>query len=205
MPRQRWLNRCHTFMSSEKHRELLACLRYALFLIAVVHRSKASSSLGGADEVSGVEPHTRKAFVYLIQGHSTSEAISWLRNRSTASSDVIVLVWGEGSGGALCYDLGSPVFRLGSLLYRPNTTWNTGRNEMLREALRCSRNYMYFVFMDGDAELVESRDFGYNTGDPYLMYISGLLIAMGASSCVSRIFCRPRGDAGPRGCRHVQL
>ena len=45
-----------------------------------------------------------KPFVYLIQVQLTSEALVWLNNRSTASSDVIVLVWGEGSNGALCFD-----------------------------------------------------------------------------------------------------
>jgi hypothetical protein len=44
---------------------------------------------------------------------------------------------------------------------------NFRRNQLLQKALECPRNYTYFIFMDGDAEIVEARDFGFNTGDPY--------------------------------------
>ena len=91
----------------------------------------------------------------------------WLTNRSTPTSDVIVLVWGEGTSGALCFDRACGAYQRGTLLYRPKTTWNTGRNQLLQTALECPRNYTYFIFMDGDAEIVEARDFGFNTGDPY--------------------------------------
>ena len=50
----------------------------------------------------------------------------WLTKRSTPTSDVIVLIWGEGTSGALCYDPACPTYQLGTLLYRPTTTWNTG-------------------------------------------------------------------------------
>jgi hypothetical protein len=82
-------------------------------------------------------------------------------------NDGQVLIWGEGSSGALSYDPSCPIFQLGTLLYRPHTSWNTGRNALLREAIKCPRNYTYFIFMDGDVKLVESKDFGLNTGDPY--------------------------------------
>ena len=60
------------------------------------------------------------------------------------------------------------------MLYRPKTTWTTGRNALLQEAIRCPRNYTYFIFMDGNAKIVESTDFGFNTGDPYLTFESYL-------------------------------
>ena len=47
------------------------------------------------------------------------------------------------------------------------TFQNFRRNQLLQKALECPRNYTYFIFMDGDAEIVEARDFGFNTGDPY--------------------------------------
>jgi hypothetical protein len=36
--------------------------------------------------------HASKDFVYLIQVQQTSEALMWLQNRSTQTSDVMVIV-----------------------------------------------------------------------------------------------------------------
>jgi hypothetical protein len=54
--------------------------------------------------MSAGPPAPAKSFVYLIQVQMTAEALWWLNARSTSSSDVVVLVWGEGEGGALCFD-----------------------------------------------------------------------------------------------------
>ena len=97
-----------------------------------------------------------------MQVQQTSEALVWLEARSTRTSDVIVLVWGEGAGGARCFNSTHPAYSRGTLLYQPHTSWNTGRNRLLQEALLCPRQYVYFIFMDGDAELVEARDYGFD-------------------------------------------
>jgi hypothetical protein len=50
-----------------------------------------------------------------------------------------------------------------------NTSWNEGRNALLARARTTypAQLPQYLIFMDCDARLVEVRDFGSNTGDPY--------------------------------------
>eukprot|EP00960_Hanusia_phi_P040479 754457-Hanusia_phi.AAC.4 len=85
------------------------------------------------------------------------------------SSDIKVLVWGE-HGNSEQRDI----------LFRPKTTWNTGRNELLQEAMyderRRNQTYKYYIFMDGDVSLKESSEWGENTGDPYSTFEKYLLL-----------------------------
>ncbi|NVD05386.1 hypothetical protein FCU94_00435 [Vibrio sp. JPW-9-11-11] len=75
-----------------------------------------------------------KKFVYLVQGRSSNVDVffSW----ESEDADIIILTWDKEKEGCIFY---------------PNSTWATGRNRLLSEALERD-DYMYFIFMDEDVD-----------------------------------------------------
>lgn len=57
-----------------------------------------------------------------------------------------------------------------------NSSWNEGRNALLERAKATYQHQLplYLIFMDCDARLIEVRDFGHNTGQPYRTFESYL-------------------------------
>lgn len=83
-----------------------------------------------------------KPFVYLIQ----SEAEMPYPDLPDERNDIILLTWK------------TPSARKGAIFY-PNSTWNEGRNRLLKEALsRKNADYLYYIFLDGDCIVKEDAD-----------------------------------------------
>ncbi len=81
-------------------------------------------------------------FIFLVQVKYRAQAIEWIRKMESPSRDILVLVWGEPS------NIFIPTNETGErnmstvILHLPNSTWNSGRNELFRQAksLRHSAN-----------------------------------------------------------------
>jgi hypothetical protein len=98
----------------------------------------------------------RRRFCYLIQTPAPRE----LSHLKTYDSEVIQLVWRGGVQDS---------FEDEGIIYYPNSSWTQGRNRLFYEMH--SRfpdvEFQYAVFMDDDAELEETVDFGMNTGNAW--------------------------------------
>ena len=82
-----------------------------------------------------------KPFVYLIQ----SESEMPYSDLPDEHNDIILLTWKE------------PSDRKGAIFY-PKSTWNEGRNRLLKEALSRNAEYIYYIFLDGDCIVKEDAE-----------------------------------------------
>eukprot|EP00288_Rhodomonas_lens_P018318 CAMPEP_0177695580 /NCGR_PEP_ID=MMETSP0484_2-20121128/3531_1 /TAXON_ID=354590 /ORGANISM="Rhodomonas lens, Strain RHODO" /LENGTH=274 /DNA_ID=CAMNT_0019206511 /DNA_START=21 /DNA_END=841 /DNA_ORIENTATION=- len=106
----------------------------------------------------------RKHFCYLVQGAGPID-VGHLR---TAGNEVMQLVWREMPEDTEGY---------GAVIYLPNSTLVQGRNRLFSEvATRFPRTeFEYLIFMDEDAELKETLNFGMNTGNAWRTFERYLL------------------------------
>jgi len=93
-----------------------------------------------------------KRFIYMVQSHTEVD----VSDRVSADSDVVQLIWGK-----ILWE-NPPWYQV----WAPNTTANTGRNQVLAEAQNLG-DYLYYIQCDDDAEVVEALDYGINTGHPW--------------------------------------
>jgi len=109
-------------------------------------------------------PSQAKLFVYLIQSDSCLD----LTHLKSERSEVIQLVW-KVPPGIDCAD--------SDALYLPNSTLVQGRNRLFMQVLRSfpETPFTFYIFMDGDVTLREVKDFGFNTGNPWLTFEEYLL------------------------------
>jgi hypothetical protein len=105
-----------------------------------------------------------KDFVYLVQCDSCKD----LTHLKSDRSEVIQLVW-KVPPRIDCPDL--------DVLYFPNSTLVQGRNRLFFQVQQSfpETSFMYYIFMDGDVTLKEVKDFGFNTGNPWLTFEQYLL------------------------------
>ncbi len=82
-----------------------------------------------------------KSFVYLIQSESDMSYC----DLPDEHNDIILLTWKE------------PSDRNGAIFY-PQSTWNEGRNRLLKEALFRNAEYLYYIFLDGDCIVKEDAE-----------------------------------------------
>ncbi len=82
-----------------------------------------------------------KPFVYLIQ----SESDMPYSDLPHEHNDIILLTWKE------------PSDREDAIFY-PKSTWNEGRNRLLKEALSRNAQYRYYIFLDGDCIVKEDAE-----------------------------------------------
>ena len=82
-----------------------------------------------------------KSFVYLIQSESDMPYC----DLPDEHNDIILLTWKE------------PSDRNGAIFY-PQSTWNEGRNSLLKEALSRNAEYLYYIFLDGDCIVKEDAE-----------------------------------------------
>ena len=85
--------------------------------------------------------HGMKPFVYLIQ----SESGMPYANLPDDQNDIILLTWKE------------PSDRKHAIFY-PESTWNEGRNRLLKEATSRNAGYLYYIFLDGDCIVKEDSE-----------------------------------------------
>ena len=104
----------------------------------------------------------RPTFLYLVQC-SKERGTAELEGEDSA---VLQLVFGHGAR-----PVRNTTFEL------RNSSWNEGRNALLARARATYHRELplYLIFMDCDAQLVEVRNFGRNTGQPYRTFESYLL------------------------------
>jgi hypothetical protein len=102
-----------------------------------------------------------KYFLYLVQ----SDVCVDLAHLKSERSEVIQLVW----------KVPPEIDCLA--LYLPNSSLVQGRNRLYSQVLRSFPNtsFMFYIFMDGDVTLREVKDFGFNTGNPWLTFEEYLL------------------------------
>jgi len=117
----------------------------------------ASTAIGGETEK---EMAGSKKFIYLTQVRTIEEGKVWIDKVTSVNSDCLTLVWGKGEVSR--HDPSDA-----NILFFEKSSWNTGRNKLLRAALAPPNDYTYLIFLDGDMELVEHRDYGLNTGNAY--------------------------------------
>lgn len=82
-----------------------------------------------------------KPFVYLIQSESDMPYPDIPDERN----DIILLTWK------------TPSNRKDAVFY-PDSTWNEGRNHLLKEALARNAGYLYYIFLDGDCIVKEDAE-----------------------------------------------
>jgi hypothetical protein len=82
-----------------------------------------------------------KPFVYLIQ----SESDMPYYDLPDAQNDIILLTWK------------APCDRKDAIFY-PKSTWNEGRNRLLKEAITRNAGYLYYIFLDGDCIVKEDAE-----------------------------------------------
>jgi hypothetical protein len=103
-----------------------------------------------------VRTEKRKRFCYLVQA---SEPVD-VGHLKTSDSEVIQLVWRGGEEERLSEE---------DIVFYPNSSWTAGRNRLFREMqIRFpDTEFLYAVFLDDDAKLVEVTDYGMNTGNAW--------------------------------------
>jgi hypothetical protein len=82
-----------------------------------------------------------KPFVYLIQ----SESEMPYHDLPDEHNDIILLTWK------------TPSDRKDAIFY-PKSTWNEGRNRLLKEAVSRKIGYLYYIFLDGDCIVKEDPE-----------------------------------------------
>jgi hypothetical protein len=82
-----------------------------------------------------------KPFVYLIQSASDMPYPDIPDERN----DILLLTWKTPSPWK-------------DAVFYPNSTWNEGRNRLLKEALARNTDYLYYIFLDGDCIVKEDTD-----------------------------------------------
>ena len=82
-----------------------------------------------------------KPFVYLIQ----SESDLPYSDLPDDNNDIILLTWK------------APCDRHNAVYY-PKSTWNEGRNRLLKEAVSRNAGYLYYIFLDGDCIVKEDTE-----------------------------------------------
>ena len=82
-----------------------------------------------------------KPFVYLIQ----SESDMPYPDLPDDLNDIILLTWKK------------PSDRNNAIFY-PQSTWNEGRNRLLKEAFSRKAEYLYYIFLDGDCLVKEDAE-----------------------------------------------
>ena len=95
-------------------------------------------------------PRKQTKFLVMVQGESclknhlnSEEAFG---NTTLCQCDVLVLAYKRECNEA------SPVHI--KYVFKPGTTWNEGRNLLLEVGRSRSENYLYYIFMDDDIELI---------------------------------------------------
>jgi hypothetical protein len=83
----------------------------------------------------------KKPFIYLIQSASDMSFPMLPDERN----DILLLTWKTPSSWE-------------NSVFYPNSTWNEGRNRLLKEALARSTGYLYYIFLDGDCIVKEDAD-----------------------------------------------
>jgi len=96
-----------------------------------------------------VSAHQR--MIYMIQTSNDDDCVNTITNLSTSNIHILVGYYGLRPDIDLAYM--SNIF----LISIQNTTWASGRNRLLQEALRIEtyteQRYTYFIFMDGNIQL----------------------------------------------------
>ncbi|MDO9109388.1 MAG: hypothetical protein Q7U40_01925, partial [Desulfatirhabdiaceae bacterium] len=82
-----------------------------------------------------------KPFVYLIQ----SESVMPYSDLPDEQNDIILLTWKAPCDG-------------NDTIYYPQSTWNEGRNRLLKEAVTRNAGYLYYIFLDGDCIVKEDAE-----------------------------------------------
>lgn len=82
-----------------------------------------------------------KPFIYLIQ----SESDMPYSDLPDEENDIILLTWKKPSDR-------------NNAIYYPQSTWNEGRNRLLKEALARNADYLYYIFLDGDCIVKEDAE-----------------------------------------------
>ncbi|MBI5589296.1 MAG: hypothetical protein HY881_02315 [Deltaproteobacteria bacterium] len=82
-----------------------------------------------------------KPFVYMIQSESDMPYC----DLPDEHNDIILLTWKK------------PSDRKGAIYY-PQSTWNEGRNRLLKEAVSRNAEYLYYIFLDGDCLVKEDGE-----------------------------------------------
>ena len=95
---------------------------------------------------------SRTRFLYCTQTESclppTLSAVEVLGNTSACHCDVLVLSYKQA-----CQNQTLPHVQY---LFNSSTTWTTGRNVLYEEAMKSDTQYLYYIFMDDDIQLVDS-------------------------------------------------
>lgn len=89
------------------------------------------------------ELNTTPQFVYLVQGESTN--LGRYGHLKHKNSDLILLAYDKVFENSQTES---------TVLYLPNSTWAEGRNALLEKARQNEHDYLYFIFLDDDVEVV---------------------------------------------------
>ena len=91
-----------------------------------------------------MEVNVAPQFVYLVQGQSTNlEKYGHLKHKN---SDLFLLAYDKVPENSHTES---------TVLYLPNSTWAEGRNALLEKARQKEHDYLYFIFLDDDVEVVK--------------------------------------------------
>eukprot|EP00117_Sycon_ciliatum_P001150 scpid56622/ scgid6936/ len=159
------------YTSSPTRRELsvlLVVTLLGLYLLAgrnisscqisdLLHSSAAASSPTKAGNVAAKSRDSlairAASFVYMMQLRGSPGA-KWIRRSNWKNTAVISLSWKENITTSAVANHQSNTFRM---LYMPNSTWTTGRNRLLREAIHIEQaqkwKFEFVLFLDEDAAL----------------------------------------------------
>ncbi|XP_046864267.1 uncharacterized protein LOC124458262 [Xenia sp. Carnegie-2017] len=118
----------------------ISCLWWLAQINTVSYRPHFAKELNGNN-------HQNQRFFYLIQteGCLPEYLMSTTIFGQQSMNDVLVLTF-----ESLCKKEHSrPSYNI-EYIYKPNTTWSEGRNILYERAINSSKDYIYYVFMDGD-------------------------------------------------------
>ncbi|XP_046861468.1 uncharacterized protein LOC124454747 [Xenia sp. Carnegie-2017] len=92
--------------------------------------------------------HQNKRFIYLIQTESCllDNLLNPQMFGHKAEHDVLVLSWKSMCSAT---QFSTPSYNI-SYIFRPGTTWSSGRNILYELAMNSSQSYLYYIFLDGD-------------------------------------------------------
>ena len=136
------------------------CILDKLFVLPVEllpHYSRSNIARYKATDCnldSGVDFH--KKFIYMIMTESCVPeeliSIDVFGNSSDCQCDLLVLGYKEKCTTASTYS--SHVTHI----FQPSTTWTTGRAALYNNTVQRDKKYMYYIFMDDDAEIALYSD-----------------------------------------------
>jgi hypothetical protein len=105
----------------------MVCLFAFLFLSFILRSCQ--------HEREDAQPHLASPakFVYLVQVKFCEDAARWLEDLESSSREILVLVWAENyTKSKIGQCTGNT--RDDRIVHFPNSTWNSGRNELFRLA-----------------------------------------------------------------------